>query len=349
MECNRSPKAELPFISPLDAAKFIASNATNVAIKPENIGQISRLILEGLVKENFELANWKSLEVNPKVADNFAVDWIFFIDLLNFSFWAEGKNQYVVTYNGTAYTGYFAMCAAVQKAISNHIPITDPKFYASITKKQLGDILRSDIGEDVPLLDERHNHLLQSGNTLLKNFEGTFVNCLKKCNNNAQSLVKFLVETFPSFRDEAIYNGKRVSFYKRAQILVADIWACFEGDGLGYFNDIDSLTMFADYRVPQVLAYYGVLKYSDALKEKLRQKFIFSNGSPEEVEIRGCSIWVVELIKKEMESIMAENPSLTPKLKVNSVMIDFFLWEYRRQNAKDIDEIPFHRVRCIYY
>ena len=39
-----------------------------------------------------------------------------------------------------------------------------------------------------------------------------------------------------------------VSFYKRAQILVADIWACFEGKDLGAFDDIDSITMFADYR-----------------------------------------------------------------------------------------------------
>jgi len=39
-----------------------------------------------------------------------------------------------------------------------------------------------------------------------------------------------------------------VSCYKRAQILIADIWACCEGQGLGAFDDIDSITMFADYR-----------------------------------------------------------------------------------------------------
>lgn len=39
-----------------------------------------------------------------------------------------------------------------------------------------------------------------------------------------------------------------VAFYKRAQILIADIWACFEGQGLGNFSDIDTITMFADYR-----------------------------------------------------------------------------------------------------
>lgn len=36
-----------------------------------------------------------------------------------------------------------------------------------------------------------------------------------------------------------------IRFYKRAQILVADLWACFEGEGYGYFHDIDTVTMFA--------------------------------------------------------------------------------------------------------
>jgi hypothetical protein len=34
---------------------------------------------------------------------------------------------------------------------------------------------------------------------------------------------------------------------------VADLWALFEGKGRGQFDDIDTLTMFADYRVPQSL------------------------------------------------------------------------------------------------
>lgn len=36
-----------------------------------------------------------------------------------------------------------------------------------------------------------------------------------------------------------------VRFYKRAQILVADLWACFEGESYGGFHDIDGVTMFA--------------------------------------------------------------------------------------------------------
>lgn len=41
----------------------------------------------------------------------------------------------------------------------------------------------------------------------------------------------------------------KVKFYKRAQILAADLWSCFEGKTYGEFHDIDEyLTMFADYR-----------------------------------------------------------------------------------------------------
>lgn len=54
-----------------------------------------------------------------------------------------------------------------------------------------------------------------------------------------------IVDSFPCFRDQARYDTKAVRFYKRAQIVVADLWACFEGEGYGRFDDIDKITMFA--------------------------------------------------------------------------------------------------------
>jgi hypothetical protein len=57
--------------------------------------------------------------------------------------------------------------------------------------------------------------------------------------------VNLLAENFASFQDEATFEGRRVRFYKRAQILVADLWACFEGKDYGEFHDIDKITMFA--------------------------------------------------------------------------------------------------------
>jgi Potential Queuosine, Q, salvage protein family len=61
-----------------------------------------------------------------------------------------------------------------------------------------------------------------------------------------------------------------VAILKRAQILVADVWACCGGRDLGEFSDIDELTAFADYRIPQSLLWLGVLEYSDELVKYLR-------------------------------------------------------------------------------
>lgn len=67
-----------------------------------------------------------------------------------------------------------------------------------------------------------------------------------------------------------LFQGKRISLYKRAQILVADFWGVMEARGEGDIISMDWLTMFADYRVPQALVYLGVLRYSDTLMQALK-------------------------------------------------------------------------------
>jgi len=103
-----------------------------------------------------------------------------------------------------------------------------------------------------------------------------------------------------------------VSFLKRAQIFAADLWRRFDGQGYGEFHDIDTLTMFADYRVPQSLLYLGVLCYSDELMGRLVKGEHVEVGSVEEVEIRGCSIWAVELIKQQMLELQSQKCSDDP-------------------------------------
>jgi hypothetical protein len=71
------------------------------------------------------------------------------------------------------------------------------------------------------------------------------INLIERANHSAAGLVNLLAEHFPCFRDEARFEGKTVRFLKRAQIFVADLWAAFEGEGFGKFDDIDKITMFA--------------------------------------------------------------------------------------------------------
>ena len=68
---------------------------------------------------------------------------------------------------------------------------------------------------------------------------------IEAADGSAGKLVNLVAKHFPSFRDEARFDGRKVRFMKRAQIFVADLWAAMNGKGLGDFDDIGQLTMFA--------------------------------------------------------------------------------------------------------
>lgn len=204
--------------------------------------------------------------------------------------------------------------------------------------------MKSDTKVECPLITERLKCLHEVGNVLVEKFEGSFENVVKKADNSAVKLLGLILENFQSFRDEAEYNNEKVGLYKRAQILIGDIWACFKNKGIGHFKDIDEITAFADYRVPQTLLWYGILEYDDDLLKKLKNNELLKNGSEEEVEIRGCTLQAVELLNKYV------GEKLEPG-KINSVMIDHFLWDFRRKHADEIVEkgLPFHKTLSIYY
>ena len=168
------------------------------------------------------------------------------------------------------------------------------------------------------------------------------------------------------FNDSVTYKDRQVFFMKRAQIVVADIWACFDGQGLGDFSDIHSVTIFADYRIPQALVYFGLLEYSENLMNVLleHQRYhesetVDSNildqnererihtlpyGSSLEVQIRGCSIWAVELLR------VAITKKLQTQTPPNAILIDFYIWDFTTKHKKGaMQSIPFHRTRSIYY
>lgn len=162
---------------------------------------------------------------------------------------------------------------------------------------------------------------------------------------------------------------------------MADAWGIMDARGEGDLANMDWLTMFADYRVPQALVYLDVLRYSDALMEALRsgkgatlpsrstyRKHLkpsvvvvssfcsatpassgeqFSPGDRREVEIRGCSVWAVELIKERLCKLVQERDAQT--CAINSAIIDFYLWPYAKQHHKEMAHIPIHHTRSVYY
>jgi hypothetical protein len=144
------------------------------------------------------------------------------------------------------------------------------------------------------------------------------------------------------FRDTSVYKGSLVHFYKRAQILVGDIWAAYgrstDPTHPYSFHDMDKLTMFADYRVPQILRHMGVLQYSADLARRIDAKEVIPFGSEEETELRAMTIVAVEKLR---ECLQGRGRNLL------SIEIDWLLWQWGEAAKDDIP--PHHRTLTIFY
>lgn len=203
--------------------------------------------MEAILNKTLDIDNFSQHEFHPKPSDANAMNWIFVIDTLNFCFWSiDDRKKWTVD----GQTGYFALCAAIKRALKNNVDISDAKFLSTITLEQLQELLKSDAETTAPLMEERVDCLREVGLKLIEKYDGSFENVVKAAGGSAVKLLELIVDDFPCFRDEADFHGQRVSIYKRAQILIGDIYAFTRGEGLGAFDDLaDTITMFADYRV----------------------------------------------------------------------------------------------------
>lgn len=334
----------------LEGAEYVYDNSIDVALDMRSCKNAASAIHNQMQIKHYSASSWATHDLHPTARDESTVAFIFTMDLLNFSFWSElsTEDRFGIAYRDKTWTGYSSLVAALQRALEEDIPITSSDFWQSEDECDMTlmrHVFRSATDEEMPLLAERLDCLREAGRVLYEKYNCSFTNVIAAANGSAARLVNILAREFTCFRDEVSYPGRRrpVRFLKRAQILVADLWACFEGTSYGAFNDIDKLTIFADYRLPQILQSLGCLYYSPPLLSAIQQKKLLKSGSNWEMQLRACSIWCVELIRKE---ILRNHP----EAEVNAVLIDFFLYDTMKElEAAGKDETPHHRTRSIWY
>ncbi|CAM9656238.1 unnamed protein product, partial [Hapterophycus canaliculatus] len=249
-------------------------------------------------------------------------------DCLNFCFWPTPGLEYEHL--------AFGLKAAVQR---------DPLAFSSDRlANATEDTIRSWFsGFEIPQIGERAAKLRELGCVLQAHFGGEAALLVARAARSAARLVRLLTCLLPGFRDEALYQGQQCFFYKRAQILVADLWAAYgrppPGSGSVYaFEDIGELTMFADYRVPQILAHLGVMEYEKELEEKIGGLVELQAGSEEEVEIRATCVQAVEGLRA---ALARRNVVHT------SIEIDWWLWHEGERIKRSIR--PHHRTLTCFY
>lgn len=271
--------------------------------------------------------------------------WVLALDALNFCFWSpspDPRQRWRVDYRGKLYDGYWALAAALRRAVDEGRPIWEPSYLAGLSPRDVAHILCPHDLEfpEVPLFPARVVNLHELGRGLLLAYPDAnpVETLVRDAGRSAARLVERVVATFPSFDDVATYNGRPVRFYKRAQILVADLHGAFGGQGLGAFDDLEVLTAFADYKVPQVLRRLGVLVYDEALAGKVDNRVLIPMGSPEEVEIRAATVWACELIRR---AVAARGKPL------RAFEVDWALWLAGQELPPDAR--PYHRTYTVFY
>jgi hypothetical protein len=316
----------------LETTQAAVARSRHVHIDGSALEAFCRKVGEGA----FEVPVWDE-SCHFRGAPEETVSYLFVLDCLNFCFWPpQGEAKWEITYGSNRLSGYVGLAAALKRALESGAPITKAAWLAEITFEKLKQILGGQ--GKLPLMEMRTRILNEAGRVLIEDFGGKATHLVEDAGGSAVALVRLMSEKLRSFQDWADCFGERVYFYKRAQIFAADLYGAFGGRSWGAFGDIDELTAFADYKLPQVLRHLGIFVYSEALARKVDEKICLEAGSCEEVEIRAHTVWTVELIRQEMARA---------KKRLRAWEIDWILWhlgqvsEYRKR--------PYHRTLTIFY
>jgi hypothetical protein len=167
---------------------------------------------------------------------------------------------------------------------------------------------------------------------LLADHDGSAATLVRSAGGSAARLAATLA-SMPLARDVADHGGEPVPLLKRAQITASHLAQATGGEGVGHFDDGDRLTAFADNLVPHTLRVAGVLRYDEALAERISAEDQLTPGEPAEVEIRACGVHAVELL--------AERTGLSP------TAVDHQLWQLGQ--SPEVKATPRHRCRCSWY
>ncbi|MEK7539875.1 MAG: queuosine salvage family protein [Patescibacteria group bacterium] len=314
----------------LSTTKYVLDRAKWVHINQEKLVEFAQHFQHGAKR------HW--LSEAPIELSQFSVEdrlhFICIISAMSFSFWGEPK--WSIEHQGKLFDGNWGMIKALGRGIEEGVPLLDFKSISTVTRQDFAQVLRGNI--EMPLFEERYTILQEVGHIITTQFDGKLSHLVKQAEGDALKLLDLVVSHFSSFHDTSVYNGKEICFYKRAQLLVADISQVFSGTEFGDLERVEQLTACADYKLPQILRKQGILEYSDDLAERIDQKVELSHDSDEEIEIRAHTIWAVELMTQEARKRI---PGLMP------IEVGDYLWQATQQ--KYPDDKPYHRTRTTAY
>lgn len=288
---------------------------------------------QGLHPSDVRLPGWRGPAFPADDTDATAA-YFLVANAVNFCFWGEPK--WTVTLPEGACDGSMGLFAAFTRGLHEGIPLLDGHYLARMPAQDLRHVLRGNV--EIPLFPERLAALRELGAALSECFDGRPSSLLSRAGGDARGLVHLIVHHCPTFDDRGTFRGTEVRFHKRAQLVPAMLHARFRGRSWGRLDGMDRLTVFADYKLPQVLREAGVLVYSGPLTARVDSREALPPGSDHELQIRTATLWAGELIRRALAD---RCPGIT------AVHVDGIIWA-AGQTPGSVRR-PYHRTRTTCY
>lgn len=263
-----------------EACAWVAERARSVGIEKEAIesyagglGAASEKVAAGPVAED------------PAIPGDRAARAAFVIclDAINF-----GSGWWPTIRKRPGHSGYRTIEAGLAERFGERGPWSAAEL-VGISPAELATVLGQD--PEHPLMAEFAASLRDVGSHVLGDHGGRFEAVVDAAAGSAVAMAG-LFAGWEAFADTSAYEGRRVPFFKRAQIAAADL----DRAGVAEFGDLDRLTAFADNLVPHVLRVDGVLRLAPELSAAIDAGELLKHGSPTEVELRACAVQAVELL-----------------------------------------------------
>jgi hypothetical protein len=235
---------------------------------------------EGLLAASADHADeaGPSAAADPETAAAFAIC----MNAINF-----GSGWWPTVRKRPGHSGYATMAAGVRERFDRDGPWSAEEL-AAIDGGTIAAVLGQDPGH--PLMAQFAAALRDVGAHLLADHGGRFLGVVEDAGSVPALAAVFA--GWESFADVSDYGGRRVPFYKRAQLAAADLHRA----GIAELPGVERLTAFADNLVPHVLRVDGVLRLDLDLTARIEAGELLPHGSPPEVELRAAAVHAIELL-----------------------------------------------------
>ena len=315
------------FQSLREAAAEVARRARHVLIANEAVEELAGVFArERPAQPSFDPGQ------RPFASEADTIAYVLTLNAINF-----GSGWFPFLRKRDGLSGYLSIASALRERFEREGPWTAAeleRLRPADCARVFGQTLEPPVSE---LMELFARALADLGRFLARGYGGRFAGPIEESRASAERLVRSLAR-MPLYGDVARYEGFEVPFYKRAQITCSDLAEALHGRGLGRFDDIDALTLFADNLVPHMLRSFGVLLYSPDLAKRIDAEELIPSGSPEEVEIRAVALHAIERLAG---SCARRGWRATPR------RLDHLLWS--RGQSPLVKARPRHRTRCPYY